>query len=310
MKGLDLSEKYYEAYGREMIEKNFPGYKDRIAVGLCGEGSECFGYDDALSEDHDFGPKFCMFLTDEDYRDIGEDLQKAYAALPSEFMGFDTGKNSYHDAGRHGVIPISRFFTDYTGCPAGPQTLSEWFRIPSHFLAVCTNGRVFEDTAGIFTGIREHILNGMPEDIRRKKIAATAFEMAQAGQYNLPRCIARGEIAAAYLASNRFVSAALKTIFYLNKTHCPYYKWTFRALKDLKKLSYLYDPLKKLLSDYRDGTMKAAEETERISIIIGNEIRSQGLSDLEEDYLEPVAWSIQNSIRDPEIRAIHITRET
>ena len=308
MKGLTLSEKYFEAYGREMIESKFPEYKDRIAVGLSGEGSECFGYDDDISHDHDFGPKFCMWLTADDYMEIGSDLQKAYDALPSEFMGFSRN-NSFHDAGRHGVIPIEKFFTNYTGCPQGPVSLQEWFRVPSHFLAVCTNGKIFEDRTGTFTAIRERVRSGMPEDIRKKKIAASVFEMAQSGQYNLPRCLARGENAAAYLASNRFVSAALKTIFYLNKAHCPYYKWTFRALKDLDILSSLYYPLMKMLSLYRDNPDKLANETERISILIGDEIRSQGLSNVKEDYLEPVAWSVQESIEDPTIRSIHITRE-
>ena len=54
MKGLELAKAYYEEYGRPMIREKFPDYEGRIAVGLAGEGSECFGYDDEISRDHDF----------------------------------------------------------------------------------------------------------------------------------------------------------------------------------------------------------------------------------------------------------------
>ena len=41
MKGLELSELYYETYGKSMIAENFNILENRIAVGLVGEGSEC-----------------------------------------------------------------------------------------------------------------------------------------------------------------------------------------------------------------------------------------------------------------------------
>ena len=63
MKGLELAKAYYEEYGRPMIQEKFPKYAERIAVGLAGEGSECFGYDDELSRDHDFEAGFCLWQT-------------------------------------------------------------------------------------------------------------------------------------------------------------------------------------------------------------------------------------------------------
>ena len=65
VKGLELSEAFYREYGAPMIHERFPDLEKLIAVGLVGSGSECLGYDDTLSRDHDFEAGFCLFLPDE-----------------------------------------------------------------------------------------------------------------------------------------------------------------------------------------------------------------------------------------------------
>jgi len=42
VKGLKLAEEYFRIHGTKMIEEKFPGYENRIAAGLVGEGSECY----------------------------------------------------------------------------------------------------------------------------------------------------------------------------------------------------------------------------------------------------------------------------
>ena len=76
MKGLELARKYYEEYGRKMIDSQFADVADRICVGLVGEGSECLGYDDDISTDHDFEPAFCLFITKEDEKKFGFELKE------------------------------------------------------------------------------------------------------------------------------------------------------------------------------------------------------------------------------------------
>ena len=66
MNGLTLSRKFYDNYGEAMLREQFPELLPHIAVGLCGSGSECFGFDDEISQDHDFEPGFCLFLPGEE----------------------------------------------------------------------------------------------------------------------------------------------------------------------------------------------------------------------------------------------------
>ena len=93
MKGLEICEKYYRLYGESLFEK-YPELMRRAATGLVGEGSECLGFDDEISRDHDFDFGFCIWLADEDERDYGFALSRAYASLPKEFMGLKRAADS------------------------------------------------------------------------------------------------------------------------------------------------------------------------------------------------------------------------
>ena len=97
MKGLELAELYYNEFGKKMIEERFPEHQDRIAVGLVGEGSECYGFDDQVSRDHDWGPSFCLWLDHDDYHKIGSRLQEEYNRLPARFHGFERKKSRWGD---------------------------------------------------------------------------------------------------------------------------------------------------------------------------------------------------------------------
>jgi hypothetical protein len=44
MNGLELAEAYYREVGRPMIRERFADCEDRLAVGLVGPRSECFGF--------------------------------------------------------------------------------------------------------------------------------------------------------------------------------------------------------------------------------------------------------------------------
>ncbi len=307
MQGLEICKNYYLEYGREML-KNFPEAEERAAVGLVGEGSECLGFDDELSRDHDFEPGFCIWLTAEDERKFGFKLSRAYAALPKEFMGLKRQNFSPMGGDRHGVLVIGDFYEKLLGAPHAPDSVGGWLHTPEHCLATASDGEVWADPLGKFSEVREILLAGYPEDIRRKKLAARAAVMAQAGQYNFARCISRGERGAAQLAVFEFVKNAAHTVYLLNRRYAPYDKWLFRGMRDLPVLSALEEPLSFLLETGNSPAEARgkAEMIEDIASLITAEYRAQGLSKATCINFSTHANSITDGIADANIRNLHL----
>ena len=309
MKGLELSRQYYTTYGEPMLKRDFPDLLPLLAIGLAGSGSECAGYDDKISEDHDFEPGFCIFLPEEEVLDRKSAfaLERAYAKLPREFMGYKRSPLSPVGGNRHGVIRMGDFFADKTGARDGALAMRDYFFLPEQSLSEATNGEVFFDGYGEFSAIRERLAY-LPEDVRKKKLAGHILTMGQAGQYNYPRLVARGDEGGAQLAIFEFAKSALHAIFLLNRVYLPYYKWVFYALANLPRFSELGSPITALLTTDNSGA-----STEKKRDIIGQicnslffALREEGLSDFDGDAAEGHAFSVNRGILDNEIRNLHI----
>jgi len=297
MKGLELSELFYRSYGDQMLKEIVPRLFDRAAVGLVGPGSECYGFDDEISRDHDWGPSFCIWLEPEDFGRHGEELTKAYDALPQTFMEFGPRRASPGEEGRTGVIDLNRFYKTYTGLDHPPSTLEEWLRIPEQNLSLCTNGKVFRDPLGTFSAWREGLLEYYPEDVRLKKIASRCLTAGQAGQYNVPRSLKRGDMFAFQYALMKYCSDIISLIFLLNRRYSPYFKWMHRGVKELDLLGQsTFEVVQELVAG--TGTRGKEELIEDFSGKIINRLREEGLTASESDFLLDHAAEVHGKIED------------
>lgn len=300
MKGMELSRLYYEKVCKPVIEKEAGELTERTAVGLVGEGSECYGYDDEISRDHDFGPSCCFWLTKEDYRIYGGKLREILDSLPKSFMSFPALKISEWGGGRRGVLNTESFYRKFTGKENGPETLNEWRMIPETNLSIVTNGSVFSDPLGEFTKIRNRLLEYYPEDIRLDKIASRCMKIAQSGQYNLGRCLKRGEFVAARIAEAEFINESIYMIYLLNKKYMPFYKWMH---KDMQFLPILGKEVHNLLNNLISIQNSEKPETaEKICGLIINELKIQGISENKSDFLLDHGPDIQRKISDESLR--------
>lgn len=250
VKGLDLCREYYETYGKPMLEEKFPFYINKIAVGLVGEGSDCFGFDDDISRDHDWGPDFCLWLSDETYAQIGASLQDAYDQLPKDFKGYQR-TYSEQGQGRRGVKRISDFYRNLLQASTWEEI--DWRKVSDASLAAAVNGEVFRDAEGVFTEFRNKLLQGYPEHIKQLKIADSMARFSQTGQYNFARVLKRGDVLTAQLMAADCIKEAMKLQHYIEGTYPPHDKWLYRSIQNTEDGKTLAAALAKLRLDLQQG---------------------------------------------------------
>ena len=309
MNGLELAKAYFEEYGAPMLHEAFPEWEGRIAVGLIGSGSESFGFDDEISRDHDFEAGFCLFIPGENEMDrqTAFRLERAYAKLPKEFRGFGKSRIDPVGGSRHGVIRVPDFFTEKLGRPDADLNAADWLRIPESSLFELSRGTVFRDDERLVLRELEKIRR-FPEDIRLKKLAGELLMMAQAGQYNSSRCLKRSDTAASQLCVIEFTKAAIHTVFLLNRAYLPYYKWQFRAMKELPLFAELAEPFEYLLTS-QNSPAEAEEKKTLIEDLAGvfiAELMEQGITKASCGDLEKHAYSVNDHIGDAALRNLHI----
>ena len=314
--GMELARRFYKEYGQAMIHEGFAEYEDRITAGLVGRGSQCYGFDDPLSRDHDFGPDFCIWLDDDLYDEIGDKLQEAYDRLPAEFMGFSRVTVIPPDGKRAGVMRTWEFYARILdvseefllsyidisckrrhlceedkkpepGITAGVEAgrveeecnrmeLAFFGTVDEANLSQCTNGEIFKEGTGDFARIREG-LKYYPDHIWKKKIAQELHYSAQMGQYNYVRMLKRGEKVASEIALSGYMEHTMKLVYLLNRKYAPYYKWLHRGMADLEKAAVIMD-IFNAVYDMPKGDERIRMTTEIVAAIIIEELEKLNMT--------------------------------
>ena len=236
---LVRSRTLYEKYGKAMINDYFADYKERIAVGFVGEGSDCFGFDDEISTDHDYEPGFCMWLLQKDYETIGEELQREYEELIQRHCG-ENGVNMFL-SGRRGLFSVNEFYNKILGTDIDFEKIGEagagnsedipYANIAEYQLAMAVNGEVFEDKNGCFTVVRDCLKGYYPDEVWRRKLAQCIHDFSQYAQSNYARMMARRDYVTAQICVGKAIEAAMDLTYLLNKKYAPYYKWKRKGLE-------------------------------------------------------------------------------
>ena len=302
MQGLEISKRFWTEYGKPLFEERFPEYMEYIAVGLVGQGSECYGFDDEISRDHDFEAGFFVFLPDENTVDRRTEflMERAYNSLPKEFMGLKRSVLNPVGGNRHGIIRTAEFYEKLTGISTAPTDFYDYLKLPDYALCEVTNGIVFYDGYGEFSKIRNAWLN-IPTDIIYKKICGYLIVMSQTGEYNFNRCIKRNDMLSASLTANEFINAVFGASFYILGKPVPYYKWRFKAMENEDKLKGVCLALSKIV---------LGEKTEdNLSLCIKEVLlllKELNIPDIPTDDLQKAALALNSKIQNPDIRNLNI----
>ena len=220
---LTLSRLFYFEYLKPMIPSEILNV---LAAGMVGEGSDCFGFDDEISKDHDYQIGCCLWLDKEDYLKYGQRLQAIYekAAYP-----FSIGRLKE----RRGVFEIDAFY-EYLIQDGKEECL-----------ACATNGEVFEDHLGVFSKRREEI-SYYDEKTWRLNVAKNIHLFSQYAQSNYPRMMARKDYITSQLCISKAIETAMDLMYLFEKRYAPYYKWKRKGLSQHRELILLLDEITSL----------------------------------------------------------------
>jgi len=306
MHALELSKRYFNEIALPCFKEDFHEIYKYTAAGLVGNGSECFGYDDELSMDHDWGIDFFIWLPYSESASvpiIREWKSRLFQKYPPDFIRKQTQHGACID-----VMTIDDFYRSLIGFPNGPASISEWRKIPEENLAMSVNGAIFIDNSGDFSRIRKYLQNFYPEDLRKKRIAAKCIALAQTGQYNHLRTARRSDWVTLRHVLARFHDAAVSIVFLLNNSYRPYYKWAFRRMKELPVLGNaiaLHLQNLALANEFDEkGIMFQHEEIECVCKFVAEELRRQDLSASHDEFLVTHGEEVQGKIKDESLSSL------
>jgi len=245
IKGLDLSESFFNECALPLLQKHYPDL--RYTAALIGWGSDVLGYDDAASTDHCWGPRFMLYLRDEDDCMKREIYDMFAENLPHEHRGFSThftsdghedgvrGMNLFTEGKLKPFIEIVALEEYVGGWHIGISDLAnisdlDWLTLSEHRLLGITSGKIFKDDLGLKERL-EHI-RFYPENIRLYLIASN-WRLISKEEAFVKRCANVGDEIGSALICGRIAERLMRLAFLYCKKYAPYSKWFGTAFSRL-----------------------------------------------------------------------------
>ncbi|MFN8594015.1 MAG: DUF4037 domain-containing protein [Thermomicrobiales bacterium] len=237
MPGLQLSEALYREAVAPLLAREFPGIA--YAAARIGGGSEVLGFDTARSMDHEWGPRFHLFLDEEDVARYGGAItERLRHALPREIAGVPVNFGPTHEAGTDALRPIvagpvshkieistlAAFLDDHLGITTVDDLdLLDWLTFSEQALLEITAGAVWHDDSGALTGMRER-LTYYPRDLWLYLLAAQWMRISQQEPFVGRSGEVGDEIGSATIAA-ALVRDVMRLVFLMERRYAPYSKW-------------------------------------------------------------------------------------
>jgi hypothetical protein len=258
--GLALGRKFYEEVGRDAVERVVPA--GSYAAGLMGRGSDVLGYDSPTSADHDWGPRFQVFLPDDAGPDLASRLHDSLSrTLPRTFHGhpvsfpdpdpLESGAVPGSDSATvHHLVEITTirdWLVRYLGMdPRGKISAIDWLLFPEQRLVELTSGGVFHDPRGELTAARGRLAYH-PRDVWLYRMACQWQRISQEEAF-VGRCAEAGDILGMRLLAARVARDAVRLCFLMERRYAPYEKWLGTAFSRLSCASSLQPHLMAMLN--------------------------------------------------------------
>ncbi len=262
--GIELARAYHRDVVRPLIRRRWPDLP--YAAARLGSGSDVLGYDDSMSQDHDWGLRLNVLVPAEIVEEVDAYLN---AALPQSYAGWPTRfATTWQPEARSQVqvdsvrtFAISRLGVD----PRDGLDPVTWLGLTGQSILEVSAGAVFHDSAGQLGVLRE-ALRWYPDDIWRYVLAADWSRLGE----QLPlagRAGHQGDEVGSRVVMARLVLTAMHLGFLLERTWPPYAKWIGTAYRRLSMADSTTGPLSAAL-DAPDWRAREEHLTEALDIFL------------------------------------------
>ncbi|SEM51306.1 DUF4037 domain-containing protein [Paenibacillus sp. OV219] len=225
MQGIELSRKFYH----DIVEPLMREYSesDDYAAALIGPGSEVLGFDTEMSQDHDWGPRVCLFLGASYPAEASDELRTLLEKRsPKQFYSFPV------DTGMTRITTVNSFLNSRLGIDMHDEMdLIDWLTFPSQTLLELTSGAVFKDGAGQLEELRDRFAY-YPDDIWLYLITCTWQRIGQE-EHLMNRAGYVGDELGSAVMGSRIVRDVMNLCFLMERKYAPYPKWFGTAFKQL-----------------------------------------------------------------------------
>lgn len=237
--GLQLNARFYVDVVRPLLDAHFPGLPHSAA--LMGYGSDVLGYDTVMSTDHNWGPRFQLFLSPTDYDNQHEAIDQCLRNhLPPTFLGYavnfsepdlaDGGVQRMDDGVQNNVrhlieiTTIPAFFQRYLALdPYAELSSVDWLVLGEQKLLETTAGQVYHDGLGELVALRTKFAY-YPHEVWLYRLAAQWTRIAQEEAF-MGRCGDVGDELGSHIVAARLVRELMRLAFLLERRYAPYSKW-------------------------------------------------------------------------------------
>lgn len=325
MQGIELSRRFYDEVVAPWLARAFLGLKH--AAALIGYGSELLGFDDAMSQDHNFGPRVIVLLSQADFAARAPELVATFLNVaPTVFQGHPMGFHnrphpSPHRGGalgddRHGleVWTLEEAVRFWLGGPEPANSL-DWLGLAEQRLLALTAGAVFHDDDGRLSALRAR-LAWFPRDVWLYKLAGAWRRVAEEQPFVGRTGLVGDELGSRVIAA-RLVRDVMRLAFLIERRYAPYSKWFGSAFAQLPCAAQITPPLERSLVaetwQARDAALAEACET------LGRLQRARGVPGAVAPQLGPfharpftvvnaeeMIAALRAEIADPTLRALPI----
>lgn len=237
IKGKELCRRFFNACARPVLWEYFPGLA--YTAGLLGYGSDVLGYDDAVSTDHMWGPRFYLFLKEEDMpqkenvlRVLGEQLPCTFCGYSVNFSAPDPNDNGVQHPEFIAEGPVRplvwvQTFADFLQSYAGiaePDAMTpvDWLAVSEHRLLALTAGELFEDGLQVQKTLDK--LRFYPREVLLYLVASNWSLIAEEQAF-VRRCAEVGDEIGSALVCGRMAERLMRLAFLYCGQYAPYSKW-------------------------------------------------------------------------------------